>query len=132
MSLTGLLSPLMRQPVFSRVILQQRKPGSAYSTSGATLAGMESIGIRELRQNASRYVREAKAGRRVAVTERGKLAAYLVPAEPPSSILDQLEAEGKCSPAMGHILDFPLPPPPGSRPLSEILAEMQDEGEGRS
>ena len=129
MSLTGLLSPLMRQPVFSRVILQQRKPGSAYSTSGATLAGMESIGIRELRQNASRYVREAKAGRRVAVTERGKLAAYLVPAEPPSSTLDQLEAVGEFRPAKGSILDHlpPPPAPPGTRPLSEVLAEMRDE-----
>ncbi len=90
---------------------------------------MESIGIRELRQNASRYVREAKAGRRIAVTERGKLAAYLVPAEPPSSILDRLEAEGKFSSAKGSILDHFPPPPaaPGVRPLSEVLAEMRDE-----
>lgn len=90
---------------------------------------MESIGIRELRQNASRYVREAKAGKRVAVTERGKLAAYLVPAEPPSSILDRLEAAGEFVAAKGNILDH-LPPPPtpsGARPLSEVLAEMRDE-----
>ena len=41
----------------------------------------ESIGIRELRQHASRYVAMAKAGRRIAVTDRGELVAYLVPAE---------------------------------------------------
>jgi antitoxin (DNA-binding transcriptional repressor) of toxin-antitoxin stability system len=44
---------------------------------------MISIGIRELRQHASRHVRMAKAGRRVAVTERGSLVAHLVPAADP-------------------------------------------------
>jgi prevent-host-death family protein len=33
---------------------------------------METIGVRELRQNASRYLRLVKAGERVAVTERGE------------------------------------------------------------
>jgi len=94
---------------------------------------MESIGIRELRQNASRYVRKVKAGKRIAVTERGKLAAYLVPAEEPSSILDRLEAEGKITPARENILETLErlgPPPalePGQRSLSETLAEMRAE-----
>lgn len=94
---------------------------------------MESIGIRELRQNASRYVRKAKAGKRIAVTERGKLAAYLTPAEEPSSILDRLQAEGKLIPATGDLretLERLGPPPelqPGQRPLSETLAEMRAE-----
>jgi prevent-host-death family protein len=41
----------------------------------------ERIGIRELRQHASRYVAMAKAGKRIAVTDRGELVAYLVPAQ---------------------------------------------------
>ncbi len=41
----------------------------------------EKIGTRELRQHASRYVAMAKAGRRVPLTDRGKLVAYLVPAQ---------------------------------------------------
>ena len=36
----------------------------------------EKIGIRELRQHASRYVAMAKAGMRVPVTDRGKLVAW--------------------------------------------------------
>ena len=91
---------------------------------------METIGVRELRQNASRYLRLVKAGQRVAVTERGELIAYLVPAdEPRGSILDRLEAAGQLHRAVGSILDVPEPEPlpPGSRPLSEILEEMRNE-----
>ncbi|CAN5464561.1 hypothetical protein BH20ACT19_BH20ACT19_09750 [soil metagenome] len=38
---------------------------------------MRSIGIRELRQNASRYLREVKRGETVEVTERGEPIARL-------------------------------------------------------
>jgi len=90
----------------------------------------ESIGIRELRQHASRYVAMAKAGKRVPVTERGKLVAYLVPAEEPTSILDRLEAAGQLRRGSGRGLADLLPPPPappGSTPLSETLRAMRDE-----
>ena len=89
----------------------------------------EKIGIRELRQHASRYVAMAKAGMRVPVTDRGKLVAYLVPAEEGGSILDRLEAAGHVRRAKGRLQDL-LPPPPapsGTRPLSEVLQEMRDE-----
>ncbi len=91
---------------------------------------METIGVRELRQNASRYLRLVKAGERVAVTERGQLIAYLVPAEEkPVSIIDQLEAAGHYHRGVGSILDLPEPEPlpPGNRPLSEVLQETRDE-----
>jgi prevent-host-death family protein len=90
---------------------------------------MMSIGIRELRQNASRYMRLVKAGQRVAVTERGTLVAYLVPAAGSGSLLDQLAAGGEYEPPTSRILDL-LPPPPvpeGKRPLSEVVEELRDE-----
>ena len=92
----------------------------------------ESIGIRELRQHASRYVAMAKAGQRIPVTERGKLVAYLVPAEEPRSVFEQMVAAGQVSVAMGDIRDYlrdhpPLPAEPGERPLSEVVQEMRDE-----
>jgi prevent-host-death family protein len=90
---------------------------------------MVSIGIRELRQHASRYVRMAREGRRVAVTDRGTLVAYLVPADEPTSARAQLEAAGTYQPAVGSLLDL-LPPPPtpeGSRPLSEAVEELRDQ-----
>ena len=48
----------------------------------------ERIDIGELRQDASRYVEMAKAGRRIAVTDRGELVAYLVPAEQGGVVLE--------------------------------------------
>jgi prevent-host-death family protein len=93
---------------------------------------MVSIGIRELRQHASRYVRMAKAGRRVAVTERGSLVAYLVPAEEPGNLLAQLEAAGEYLPPVGSVLDLlpPPPVPPGKRPLSEVVQELREQERG--
>jgi prevent-host-death family protein len=89
----------------------------------------ETVGIRELRQHASRYVAMAKAGKRIPVTDRGKLVAYLVPAEPPGSILDRLEAAGQLRRGRGRLQAHMPPPaaPPGSRPLTEVLQEMRDE-----
>ena len=72
----------------------------------------------------------AKAGQRIPVTERGKLVAYLVPADEPTSMYQRLVAAGQVKPATGRgILDLmpPPPAPPGSRPMSEVLQEMRDE-----
>ena len=90
---------------------------------------MISIGIRELRQHASRWVRMAREGRRVAVTERGTLVAYLIPADEPAGARARLEAAGAYRPAVGSLLDL-LPPPPtpaGSPPLSEGVEELRDQ-----
>lgn len=97
------------------------------------LCGMsqpESIGIRELRQHASRYVAMAKEGKRIPVTDRGKLVAYLVPAEEPSSTFDRLVAAGLARrAAVRGIADLlPIPPSePGEPSLTETLLEMRDE-----
>lgn len=40
---------------------------------------MESIGVRELRQNASRYLSRVAAGELIEITERGRPVARLVP-----------------------------------------------------
>jgi prevent-host-death family protein len=90
----------------------------------------EKIGIRELRQHASRYVAMAKAGKRVAVTDRGKLVAYLVPADKPTSVFEQLVAAGQVERATGNGFSdlLPVPPgPPGEGSLSDALQEMRDE-----
>jgi prevent-host-death family protein len=43
---------------------------------------MERIGLRELRQNASRYIARVARGETVEVTQRGRLVARIVPARP--------------------------------------------------
>ena len=40
----------------------------------------ESVGVRELRQNLSRYLQRVKAGEGLVVTEHGRVVARLVPA----------------------------------------------------
>ena len=89
---------------------------------------MERVGVRELRQNLSVYLRRVKAGVSLEVTERGEPVARLVPAPTGNDVLDRLIADGKVRPARGRLSDLPPPEPlrPGERPLSEILKEMRD------
>jgi prevent-host-death family protein len=94
---------------------------------------METIGVRELRQNASKYLRRVAAGESITVTERGKPVAVLNP--PPDdqmSTRDQLIAAGLLIPAEDPSreawLEPPLPAVPADQPtLSEILQQMRDE-----
>jgi prevent-host-death family protein len=61
------------------------------------------IGVRELRQNASRYLARVKAGETVEVTERGTLIALLTPPNPAESVRDRLIAVGRLIPASGPL-----------------------------
>jgi prevent-host-death family protein len=85
------------------------------------------VGVRELRQNLSVYLRRVKAGETLEVTERGEPVARLTP-PPGESLLDRWIAEGKARPGSGDIRDLapPEPLPPGAKPLSEVLQEMRD------
>ncbi|MGL5825935.1 MAG: type II toxin-antitoxin system Phd/YefM family antitoxin [Nocardioides sp.] len=60
---------------------------------------MERVGVRELRQNASRYLALVKAGETVEVTERGELVALLAPPGDARSARDRLVAAGRLIPA---------------------------------
>jgi prevent-host-death family protein len=88
---------------------------------------MTKIGVRELRQNASRYLRRVAAGETIEVTDRGRPVARLVPVET-GSTWDRLVAEGRVSEASGSIDDLPMPPPvpKGALPPSEILRRMRE------
>jgi prevent-host-death family protein len=65
---------------------------------------MISTGIRDLKNNLSRYVRRVAAGERVAVTDRGRVVAELVPpgggAAGGRSRYDALLAAGLIRPAL--------------------------------
>ena len=73
----------------------------------------------------------AKAGRRIPVTDRGELVAYLVPAHEPTTAFQRLVAGGQVRLATGNINETlaslePLEAEPGGKPLSEVLREMRD------
>jgi prevent-host-death family protein len=86
---------------------------------------MRRIGIRELRQRASEFLRLVEAGESIEVTDRGRPVALLVPV-PKESVLDRLERQGRLTRATGDLLDVkPAKPRPGVPLPSEILAEMR-------
>jgi prevent-host-death family protein len=86
------------------------------------------IGVRELRQHASRYLDVVKNGGTVEVTERGRLVALLVPPSPASSARDRLVLSGRVLPARAA---FRLPrrraSARGERTASETQAELRGE-----
>ena len=89
----------------------------------------ERVGIRELRQNLSVYVKRVREeGRAYVVTERGEPVARLTPLEDrPMSTIERMIAEGRITPAKRRWEDIPPPVDLPGRPLSEILQEMRDE-----
>jgi prevent-host-death family protein len=87
-----------------------------------------SIGIRELRQNASRYLRLVEErGEPIQITDRGRPVALLTPMPKAGSRIEQLRASGRIRAGKGSWKDLPLPLPlaPGEKPLSVILEEMR-------
>jgi antitoxin (DNA-binding transcriptional repressor) of toxin-antitoxin stability system len=87
--------------------------------------------VRELRQNLSVYLDRVKKGETLEVTEHGQPIAQLGPRPPKSaSIIDQMIADGRITPATFDHRKIPPPPPnpdPSGRTLTEILLEMRDE-----
>jgi len=87
------------------------------------------VGIRELKQNASRVVARAAAGETVTITDRGRPVAQMTPL--PTSRLDELIAAGLVIPATRDPHDLPEPVAvPGLDPdalLNDLLAERDED-----
>lgn len=92
---------------------------------------MERIGVRELRQNASRYLAMVKAGETVEVTERGELVALLVSPHRSATNRDRLIAAGRLIPAPGPTgrlrSSRPVPVAAGEPSNQELLAAEREE-----
>ena len=87
------------------------------------------VGIRELRQNLSVYLRRVKEGETLEVTEHGDGVAYFIPiGQGQGSRRDQLIAEGRLIPATEDLLAFdPLEPAPGASATEILLETRSDE-----
>lgn len=83
---------------------------------------MKQIGIRDLRQHASVWLRRVQQGESFQVTDRGRPVALLVPA-PAHDGLEVLAATGRLSTPEGDLLELgtPLSPREGESLPSESL-----------
>jgi len=91
---------------------------------------MVKVGLRELRQNASAYLRRVKEGETVQIVDRGRPVALWVPM-PAVGGIARLEAESRLSESQGDLLSLgpPLPAARGAALPSETLnADRDHEG----
>ncbi len=86
------------------------------------------VGVAELRQNLSVYLRRVREGETLVVTDRNRPVAVLGPAPGPSSHLDRLIAAGRVSPPTRSELPEPLEMDVDeTRGLSRALAELRED-----
>ena len=86
----------------------------------------ERVGIRELRQNLSVWLRRVAAGETFEVTDRGRPVAVLAPVAGESSTLRRLAAEGRLAHVGTGLAGLDLPPS-GRRSISDALEEQRGE-----
>jgi prevent-host-death family protein len=80
------------------------------------------VGIRELRQNLSVYLRKIEHGDRFEVTDRGRPVAMLVPLPQDATALEKLIASGRATAPVGDLLELGRPEGKASTRVSEALA----------
>jgi prevent-host-death family protein len=87
---------------------------------------MKTIGVRDLRQNASAVLRLAERGETIQVTDRGRPVALITPLRGRDA-LEELRTAGDVSEPQGSIDDLPAPlaiPRAAKRP-SQVLARLR-------
>ena len=87
---------------------------------------MRSIGVRELRQHASRYLREVEAGGSLEITARGRPVALLVPVRGTTHV-ERLLKHGRVTAPTADLLGLgpPLPRAVGKLRPSAALARAR-------
>jgi prevent-host-death family protein len=85
------------------------------------------VGVRELRQNLSAYLRRVAVGESFEVTERGVRVAVLAPLPEESTPLGRLVSSGRASRPDGDVLDLEPPPGSSSSRLGDALETEREE-----
>lgn len=97
----------------------------------ARTAKPHQVGIRELRQHLSRYLRRVLAGEQFEVTERRLPVAVLGPLPGRSTALERLAAANRLVKARLDLIELGPPPDrPHEEPISAALAEQRRERSG--
>lgn len=92
------------------------------------MSRVTTVGIRELRQNLSKYLRRVESGEAFRVTDRGRQVALLGPLPEESELIDRLIASGRATPARLDLARLGLPQErPVVMPISEALREQREE-----
>lgn len=85
----------------------------------------DSVGVAQLRQNLSVYLRRVRGGERLVVTDRNRPVAELGPATTTGPGLDRLIAEGRVSRPLRSGLPEPLELTGDPQALSRALDEIR-------
>lgn len=85
------------------------------------------VGVRELRQNLSKYLRRVERGERLEVTEHGRPVAVLGPLGAPESPLARLVAAGRVTQPRRDLLELLPPEGRSSTRTSDALLEERAE-----
>jgi prevent-host-death family protein len=89
---------------------------------------MESVGVRELRQNLSVYLRAIQEeGEPIEVTDRGHPVAVLAPLKVGSDDYDALEAAGRLRPAQAAWSTLAAPVGPVTTAGTDALAALRED-----
>jgi len=85
------------------------------------------VGVRELRQNLSKYLRRVERGERLEVTEHGRPVAVLGPLDAPEGPLARLVAAGRASQPRRDLLELLPPKGRSSTRTSDALLDERAE-----
>lgn len=85
------------------------------------------VGVRELRQNLSVYLRRVEEGETLEVSARGRTVALLTPLPKAETVIERLIVEGRATRPVGDLLDLGLPEGEVTRTLSDALREDREE-----
>jgi prevent-host-death family protein len=86
---------------------------------------MTTVGVAELRQNLSKYLRRVAQGERLVVTDRNRPVAELGPPPTSGRALDRLIAEGRVARPTRRGLPEPVPLTGDPHALSRALDEIR-------
>ena len=88
---------------------------------------MRSVGIRELRQNLSRYIDAVRDGESFVVTERGREVARLTPSGPENSALTRLITERGATVPVGSLADVVSAEAAPGPPTGQVLSNLRED-----
>lgn len=86
---------------------------------------MNTVGVAELRQNLSKYLRLVEQGERLVVTDHNRPVAELGPARPAGPALDRLIAMGRVTAPRRGALPAPIELAGDPRAISRALEDVR-------